>query len=168
MKEAGLTAGGFYAHFDSKDALFALALDDAFETSMAGYFRGLEKLDDAQAIDLLTRRYLSRAHRDNIEEGCPLPQLAADVVRAGAAAQDVFESRLRELLLRLAAALAPHPGMTANERALALAALYVGGLTLARATAGRPLSDQILLACRKQARSTEEQPRPRRKRSRAA
>ena len=63
MKEAGLTAGGFYSHFESKDELFALALDAAFESSMAFFLHDLENLDGPELIETLTRRYLSRHHR---------------------------------------------------------------------------------------------------------
>lgn len=152
MKRAGLTAGGFYSHFESKDALFALALDDAFESSMKIFFRDLETLDGIDAINTLTRRYLSRDHRDDVAEGCPLPQLAADVARAGEPAQSIFETRLKELIGRIAPSLSPHGDQDSKEQALALLALYVGGMTIARALKGRPLSDQLLLACRKQAR----------------
>jgi TetR/AcrR family transcriptional regulator, transcriptional repressor for nem operon len=152
MMEAGLTAGGFYSHFESKDALFALALENAFESSMAIFFRDLEKLDGPDSINELTRRYLSRDHRDDVAEGCPLPQLATDVARSGGKSQTIFESRLKELVARMAPSLAPREDLDSKERALALLALYVGGLTLARAMKGRALSDQVLLACRKQAR----------------
>jgi TetR/AcrR family transcriptional repressor of nem operon len=153
MKAAGLTAGGFYSHFDSKDELFALAVDAAFESSMAFLLHDLDGLEGAELLDTLTRRYLSRHHRDHPADGCPMPPLAADAARAGDAAQDVFRKRIRELLATMTPALDPAEGFSSREQALALLALYVGGLALSRATAGTPLSDETLLASRKLARA---------------
>lgn len=163
MKSAGLTAGGFYSHFESKDALFEHALEHAFERSIAIFFRDLDKLDGRNEINVLTRRYLSRDHRDNVREGCPLPALAADVARAGGKSRAIFESNLNELVKRMAPAFARNGELDAREQALALLALYVGGTVLARATRGSPLSDRLLVACRKQARTGS---RIRRKRTR--
>jgi len=152
MREAGLTAGGFYAHFASKDALFALALDAAFASSMRFFLHDLDGLDGRKLIDTLTRRYLSRHHRDHAADGCPMSPLAADAARLSDGARDVFVERIRELLATMTPALEGDGEFSATEEALALLALYVGGLALARATNGSPLSNQILLVCRKEAR----------------
>ena len=152
MRDAGMTAGGFYAHFASKNDLFALALDAAFESSMNRFLGGLDRLDGSEVIDTLTRRYLSRSHRDRIAESCPLTSLAVDAERAGQEARDIFETRIRERLATMAPALEARDDVPASEQALALLALYAGGIALSRVTAGSPLSNQILQACRKQAR----------------
>jgi TetR/AcrR family transcriptional repressor of nem operon len=158
MERAGLTAGGFYSHFESKDALFALAIDAGFESSMEFFLHGLEGLAGPELIDTLSRRYLSRHHRDHIEEGCPMPPLAADAARLGDGAQAVFLERIRQLLATMTPALESSDDFSAHERALALLALYVGGLALSRVTSGSPLSNQLLLACRKQAREASGNP----------
>lgn len=151
MNDAGLTAGGFYSHFESKDELFALAIDAAFASSMAVFLRGLDQLPESERIGELTRRYLSRAHRDNVDEGCPMPPLAADAARLGKNAQHVFETRLDELVAIVAPSLEARDEFSPDDQALALLALYAGGIALARATTGTALSNRILLACRKQA-----------------
>jgi len=160
MKKAGLTAGGFYSHLSSKDELFALAIDAAFESSMAFFLHDLEGLDGPELIDTLTRRYLSRHHRDHVDDGCPMSPLAADAARLGPEPQAVFQERIRQLLATMTPALEPADDFSAHERALALLALYVGGLALSRVTNGTPLSNQMLLACRKQARESSTAPAP--------
>lgn len=152
MKEAGLTPGGFYSHFASKDELFALALDAAFESSMEFFLHDLDGLDGPTLIDTLSRRYLSRHHRDHPGEGCPMAPLADDAARVPVA-QDVFVDRIRQLLATMTPALPPADDRSSHEQALALIALFAGGLALARATSGTSLSNQILLACRKHARN---------------
>ena len=80
-----------------------------------------------------------------------MPPLAADAARLGDKAQDVFKARLDELVATMAPSLEARDGFSPNDQALALLALYVGGIALARVTRGSALSNQILLACRKQA-----------------
>ncbi len=152
MRNAGLTAGGFYSHFDSKDALFTLALERAFEHSMVIFFRDFEAAGSDEAIATLTRRYLSRDHRDQVEEGCPMTALAADIARSGRRTRSKFESGLDAVAQTMAAAFATGGDLDPKEQALALIALYVGGTILARSTKGGPLSDKMLVACRKQAK----------------
>ena len=152
MKSAGMTAGGFYAHFESKQHLFTLALDEAFESSMRFYLHGLDKLAGSDVVGELTRRYLSRAHRDHVDDGCPMSPLGADVARLGAEAQQLFEARIGQLLAVMMPALPARPNFSPTEQALSLLALYAGGLMLSRAVSTPALSDKMLLACRKAAR----------------
>lgn len=150
MKEVGLTAGGFYAHFPSKRALFdeafatALSAGQSTQAAMAAKVVGA---DEGEALSLMIKNYLSRQHRDQIAEGCPLPTLTPDVARGGDAARESYERQLQQYLKRLEALL---PAKTANRRdaAIALMAQCVGGLMLARAVKDQTLSDRILKACR--------------------
>ena len=85
MEEAGLTAGGFYAHFASKDALLAEALEH-YATKNTGKFEGGQKdASDREQVKAIVDRYLTASHRRHPERGCPLPSLAAEVARAGKA-----------------------------------------------------------------------------------
>lgn len=153
MKGAGLTVGGFYAHFASKDALMAEVLRGASAAMRARLFAGLDGRGADERFELLVKRYLSRAHRDAAESGCVLPAAAGEVA-AGADAQravlaEVLEALGGGIAAQLDEATAPVP---ARAFALGLASLLYGGLTLSRAVRGTALSDEILRASREFAR----------------
>lgn len=149
MKGAGLTVGGFYAHFASKEDLVETSLRQAMRERWSELFAALGEVRGAEAVAFLVRRYLSRAHRDHPAEGCPLPAVVGEVAQAGPAVRDA----LADELARNAEAFGERiGGLHRRQRALALVALMYGGLGLARALAGTPLSDEILKACRDFAR----------------
>lgn len=144
-REAGLTHGGFYGHFASKDALAAEALTAAFAESRA--------LVEAATLEGWVRSYLSRAHRDHPESGCPIPALAADVAQGAEPIRRAFAEGLSTLTAAVAARL-DHLGEAERAaRAAALVALMVGGLGLARTLVAidREGSDRLLLTLRVQA-----------------
>jgi len=148
MGGAGMTVGGFYAHFPSKDALMA-------ETVSSSLCQSLEELKEvggdkrgADWLEAASRSYLSRAHRDNPSSGCPLPATAGEIANAG---EDVRKALADEIdaITREIASHEQEAGL-AEPRGEALAALAMmfGGLTLARALKGTPQSDEVLKACR--------------------
>jgi TetR/AcrR family transcriptional repressor of nem operon len=154
MRAAGLTVGGFYAHFDSKERLFTEALSEAFANTRNVLLLGLDEVDGASFVREVTRRYLSRMHRDHPEHGCVLPALAAEAGRQGAAPREAIEAYLREMLDLLEtkdarSAHAKEAGLSVKEHALALTALCVGGILLSRAVEDEALSNAILKACRR-------------------
>lgn len=153
MAEVGLTAGGFYAHFPSKRALFDEALATALAASKAVPTARAKKRAVAVTDDSLRLRinsYLSRQHRDRLADGCPLPVLTPDAARGGDASRENYERQLLEYVSRLEALL-PTTAMAKRDTALALMAQCVGGLMLARAVKDEQLSDRILKACRRAA-----------------
>jgi TetR/AcrR family transcriptional repressor of nem operon len=146
MEEAGLTAGGFYAHFASKDALLAEALE-YYSTKASGKLTaGLEDRSGAEWVELMVDRYLATGHRARPETGCPLPSLAAEVSRAGEAPRRAFERLVSDLIAKIATHLPQ--GEDGDDRAIVMAALCVGGMTLARGVHDPGFSDHILAACR--------------------
>jgi TetR/AcrR family transcriptional repressor of nem operon len=151
MQEAGLTAGGFYAHFPSKEALLAEALVHAARA--AGEMRegGLENSCGAEWLEGVIGRYLSPEHRAHPEAGCPLASLAPEIGRAGAAPRQAFEAVLRQQIKRVQSQLAASGGQVDDRHALAVLALCVGGLVLARGVLDESFADQILTACREMA-----------------
>jgi TetR/AcrR family transcriptional repressor of nem operon len=151
MGASELTVGAFYGHFGSKEALFAevvaRSLDGIGDTLLAG-------LDDARGYPFvreIARRYLSRAHRDAPGDGCALPALAPEVARSSDATRVMFERHVESLLALFEPHLPErsHGGLSRKDRAIALAALCIGGMTLARAVKSKELSDRILLACKR-------------------
>jgi TetR/AcrR family transcriptional repressor of nem operon len=148
MREAGLTIGGFYGHFESKLAMDAEVIRTIFEPISSG---ALVRLRDQEGLEWLAnavRNYLSPMNRDH-PLGCPYPSILSAVAIAPAPLKAAFTDAMK---LRIGAYERQAPtlrSVTARERAVAATALTIGGLILARATAGDPLSDEILEACAK-------------------
>ncbi len=147
MREEGLTAGGFYAHFASKEALLEETLRHAMLETRRRFFAGLAEKRGWEWFREAVRRYLSRSHRDGAAEGCPLPSLSPEVARASKPTREAFDGYLTEFMLEFERAL-PAELELRRERALAVVSLCVGGIMLARAVHDRNLSDLILRACR--------------------
>lgn len=156
MGEIGLTRGGFYKHFGSKDELVAAAVDIAF----GEHLQRLATMSEQSAKDrALTRAAfvdfcLSTAHRDDPAHGCP-SALADAMAHAtpGGAPRAAFAEGTRTLLRELAEQAdgdnADADADDQQDRILADLSTIVGALLLARATAGDPLSDAILAAARR-------------------
>jgi TetR/AcrR family transcriptional repressor of nem operon len=144
MAEAGLTHGGFYAHFASKDDLVAAAIGRMFEESGRRLARETEGRGPREALARYVDFYLSAEHRDARGAGCPLPYLNADAPRLDAASRARFAQGVADLTDRLSGLLeetgAPDPKTTAGS----LLAELVGALALARADPTPPRSDAIL------------------------
>jgi len=148
MAAAGLTAGGFYAHFASKEALIVETIGLALRESGERFLPGIDGLEGLSWLREFVRRYLSRAHRDAVAEGCALPTLTTGVARQGPAARKAFEEHLLQLVESCAPKWPPSAGLATQDRVLAVFALCAGGLMLARAVDDPALSDRILRACR--------------------
>ncbi len=152
---AGLTHGGLYRHFGSKDALVREACARAFELPKAALQGTPPDAAPPEARQAFVQSYLSPAHRDQPGEGCPVAALAADVARAGGEVAAAFAQGVQNNIARFAAlayGLAPGQAPSAAQRADAIATLstLVGALVVARATApaDAALSDEILQTVR--------------------
>jgi TetR/AcrR family transcriptional repressor of nem operon len=149
MRGAGLTVGGFYAHFRSKRAMDVEVLSQALGNTRRTWLGGLEASDGLAWLSRAVKRYLSVEHRDQPDDGCPMPAVLSELARADKATRqplvDAFEIAAREFQARAPA----RAGLSARERALATLALCIGGLALARALKGHPVSDELIRACRK-------------------
>ena len=145
MKEAGFTQGGFYNHFKSKDALVAEVMEKAMQ----------DRADspNAGSLDAQVALYLSAAHRDNVEAGCPLSGFAGDAPRLTDAARACYARGLATYLDRLERMVAKEGATPAQTRrdAVAVFSQMVGALVLSRAIAGTDpaLADEILAAGRR-------------------
>jgi TetR/AcrR family transcriptional regulator, transcriptional repressor for nem operon len=150
MEEAGLTAGGFYAHFESKEALLAEALAPAAAEAGVPLDEDIDGSAGDARLEAFVDSYLSRAHLHRNETGCPLPALVSEVARTGGSAKASFEAIVRDLSARLQGHAGP--GLS-EDRALAVVALCVGALGVARAVQDEALGDRILAASRDLAKS---------------
>jgi TetR/AcrR family transcriptional repressor of nem operon len=144
MKGAGLTVGGFYAHFTSKEHLVDEALRRTAATLRERLFSKLDEKPAADRAEVVLKRYLSAAHRDEQTLGCPFPAVVGEI---GTTAPE-HTPVLAEQVTAFRDDLAEH--LPKNRRALALGliALMLGGLSLARALKGTDLSDEVIRSCR--------------------
>ena len=151
MADAGLTHGGFYGHFASRDDLVARACSLAFEESAR---RWRHRIDQAQGDRQAARRnlveqYLSTTHRDTAGRGCAASALAGDVAREAAdkPVHDAYQQGIKTLLDIWKSTAPDADGTdTSHSKALVEIATLVGAITIARATRGDALSDDILAA----------------------
>ncbi len=143
MKEAGLTHGGFYRHFDSREHLVAEAAQRAL-TQGSAWTIAAAKLGGQRGYAALVDGYLSTWHRDHPESGCGLAGVAADVARADGPARGSYTRQVQECLAVLAD-LIGNPDREAGEREAVLTlSVLVGAISMARAVDDPDLSQQIL------------------------
>lgn len=142
MKTVGLTHGGFYRHFESREALLVAALERALVEGEAKLDVG-DRAANAPSFSGIVRGYLSPRHRDARESGCAVAALACDAARADPAAREVMSGHVETLIAALARTL---DGDEARAT-LALSAM-VGALTLSRVVTDPERSDAILKAAR--------------------
>jgi TetR/AcrR family transcriptional regulator, transcriptional repressor for nem operon len=136
MREAGLTHGGFYGHFRSKDDLIAAALAELVVASEPGPL----------ALPAFAARYLSPAHRDDPASGCPVAALASDTIRQAPEARAAMTEGLRRQIARLTDGAAEPE--SARQAAIGSWAAMVGAMILARMSDDPALSDEVLAQTR--------------------
>lgn len=147
MKAAGLTHGGFYRHFTSKEDLMAQATAHALDRAGDALRRWADG-DDGKGLSAIAAAYLSAAHRDRPGEGCALAALGAEAARHGSPVRQTFTEAVRSGL-NILTSLAPGKTERAKrERALVAYASMVGALVLARAVDDPELSGEVLNAVR--------------------
>lgn len=143
MKDAGLTHGGFYAHFASREAMLAEAADRAGAESVATLERVAAAAPPKQALRALLRAYLSKAHVEGAETGCAVAALGSEMSRQAPEVRRAATRRIKEMI-DLVARQSPDWGQPgAHEHALVTVATMVGALLLARAVDDPRLSDAL-------------------------
>lgn len=157
MGAAGLTHGGFYGHFESKDALVGIAVARAFEQSAETWNKRVaSKPDPVARRAVLVEKFLTAQSLKDVGMGCPSVALATDVAREPAAApiRTAYLDGLEGLVQILADVEDGRDAASRRSAALADYATMAGALLLARATAGAPLSAELLAAARERLLST--------------
>ena len=150
MKDAGLTHGGFYAHFASREAMLAEAADRAAGESVAMMERIAASLPPQQALPAMMDAYLSKQHLDEIETGCATAALASEMPRQTAEVRRAHTRRIKEMIDLVSRQLPNWGQPGAHEQAMVTIATMVGTLVLARAVDDEKLSDALRHAALKQ------------------
>ena len=143
MSGAGLTHGGFYGHFESKNDLAMEACTRALDASVQKWDTLIET--GADPLKTITESYLSVRHRDRPGDGCVISALGTDVARQDKSVRRVVTKGLEDLVNRLAG-LMPGSKATKRRKALASFAAMVGAVSMARAVDDPELSEEILQA----------------------
>src|SRR5207244_705444 len=143
MKDAGLTHGGFYAHFPSREAMLADAADRAGSESVGMMERIAATSPPQRALQAMMQAYLSKAHVEGVETGCAAAALGSEMPRQAPEVRQAATRRIKEMI-DLVARQSPDWGRPgAHERALFTVATMVGTLVLARAVDDPKLSDAL-------------------------
>ena len=143
MKDAGLTHGGFYAHFASREAMLAEAADRAGAEGVATLARVTEAAPPGKALRALLEAYLSKAHAECAETMCPLAAVGSEMPRQPPAVRRAATRRIKELIDLIARQASDWGQPGAHERALVTVATMVGALLLARAVDDARLSEAL-------------------------
>ena len=158
MAAAGLTRGGFYSYFGSKEELYAEAITHFINAGPNAAWQRMAFADQPEGQELaraILGAYLSRTHLDDVEGSCPVIGLATDVARSGGPAKRAY----RQVMEMMASIFAANVGVSpviagegsavpddARQRGLAIVALCVGGMVLARAVDDEPAADELRAA----------------------
>jgi TetR/AcrR family transcriptional repressor of nem operon len=144
MHGAGMTNGGFYRHFQSKDEMVAMAIRAAFDEIADRFDRRLEQSGAEAAVKAYVEEYLSERHLEHPGQGCPVAGAGTDAGRRGDVFAEEFAAGAEKLIERLSAAAGTGP-----ERAAAIrrVAMLVGAIVTARAVGPGDLRQEILAAC---------------------
>jgi TetR/AcrR family transcriptional regulator, transcriptional repressor for nem operon len=149
MKLAGLTHGGFYSHFASRDALVEEAFATAMDKTASRWNKLAREIPIETRFDAIVAGYLSSRHRDDQAHGCALPALAADIGRSTKKARCTFANKLEAMIEVVVRQLPNKPPDAARQIATSAIATMMGSIVLARAVGRDRLSDEILQAGRK-------------------
>jgi TetR/AcrR family transcriptional repressor of nem operon len=149
MKKAGLTHGAFYAHFESREAMLAEAAGRACAESAAAAADAIAKVPPGKALETMLSAYLSQAHLENAEIGCPLAALGSETSRQAPEVRRVATRHIKEMVDLIARQSTDWGQPGAHERALVTISTMVGALLLARAVDEPELSGSLLDASRK-------------------
>ncbi|MGH6641125.1 MAG: TetR/AcrR family transcriptional regulator [Bradyrhizobium sp.] len=148
MKEAGLTHGGFYAHFDSREALVIEAFAYAMDRSTDRWRKVAEETAPEKRLATIVETYLTPVHRDDPGHGCAVPTLGAEIARESPKTRRAFAAKLEQMIDMMADQILDVPRKSARKQAVAALATMMGTLVLSRIAGNGEFSDEILAAGR--------------------
>jgi TetR/AcrR family transcriptional repressor of nem operon len=148
MKEAGLTHGGFYAHFDSREALVIEAFGYAMDRGNERWRKLAEQTPPDKRLATLVENYLTPLHRDDPGNGCAVPTLGAEIARESPKTRRAFSAKLDRMVEMIADLIPDVPRKAARKQATGTLATMIGTLVLSRIAGSGEFSDEILGAGR--------------------
>ena len=148
MKEAGLTHGGFYAHFDSREALVIEAFAYAMDRSNERWRKVAEQTPPEKRLATIVETYLTPVHRDDPGHGCAVPTLGAEIARESPKTRKAFAAKLEQMIEMMADQILDVPRKSARKQAMAALATMMGTLVLSRIAGTGEFSDEILASGR--------------------
>jgi TetR/AcrR family transcriptional repressor of nem operon len=160
MKEAGLTHGGFYAHFDSRDALVIEAFAYAMDRSMEHWRKTAAEMPAEKRLSTIVDSYLTTTHRDDPGRGCAVPTLGAEIARENPKTRKAFAAKLEQMIDMIADQIPDLPPKAARKQASATLATMMGTLVLSRIAGTGEFSEDILAAGREAALGRQASAKP--------
>jgi TetR/AcrR family transcriptional repressor of nem operon len=148
MKEAGLTHGGFYAHFASREALVIEAFAYAMERSTQRWHKLAEQTAPEKRLATIVDSYLTRVHRDDPGHGCAVPALGAEIARESPKTRRAFAAKLEQMIDMMAEQIPHVPRKAARKQAMATLATMMGTVVMSRIAGNGEFSDEVLGAGR--------------------
>ena len=166
MKEAGLTHGGFYAHFDSREALVIEAFAYAMDRGTERWRKIAEQTPPDKRLAAIVESYLTPVHRDDPGHGCAVPTLGAEIARESPKTRRAFAAKLDQMIDMLADQIPDVPRKAARKQAMATLATMMGTLVLSRIAGTGEFSGEMLGAGREAVLSGAVAAKPAAKKSR--
>jgi TetR/AcrR family transcriptional regulator, transcriptional repressor for nem operon len=148
MKDAGLTHGGFYAHFDSREALVIEAFNYAMDRGTANWRKVVADMPPEKRLAAIIDGYLTSMHRDDPGHGCAIPTLGAEIARESPKTRKAFALKLEQMLDMIADQIPDVPRKAARKQAMAALATMMGTIVMSRIAGNGELSDEVLAAGR--------------------
>src|SRR5246500_339513 len=148
MKDAGLTHGGFYAHFDSREALVIEAFNYAMDRANERWRKVTAEVPPEKRLATIVDGYLSAVHRDDPGQGCAVPALGAEIARESPKTRKAFAAKLEQMIDMMADQILDVPRKTARKQAMATLATMMGTIVMSRIAGNSELSEEILSAGR--------------------
>jgi TetR/AcrR family transcriptional regulator, transcriptional repressor for nem operon len=145
MADVGLTHGGFYAHFSSKETLVKEAIGAASQTSRDRLVREIDKAraEGRDPLESIVRQYLNALHRDRPDRGCCVAALGSEIARHPRKTREAFTEGLDKTLAIIASAL-PESATQRKEKASAIFSTMIGALQLSRAVSDSAMSQSVI------------------------
>jgi TetR/AcrR family transcriptional repressor of nem operon len=148
MKDAGLTHGGFYAHFDSREALVIEAFNYAMDRANERWRKVTAEMPPEKRLATIVDGYLSAVHRDDPGQGCAVPALGAEIARESPKTRKAFALKLDQMIDMITDQIQDVPRKTARRQAMATLATMLGTIVMSRIAGNGEMSDEILSAGR--------------------
>ena len=148
MKDAGLTHGGFYAHFDSREALVIEAFNYAMDRANERWRKVTAEVPPEKRLALIVDGYLTTLHRDEPGQGCAVPALGAEIARESPKTRKPFALKLDQMIEMIADQIQDMPRKAARKQAMATLATMMGTIVMSRIAGNGEMSDEILSAGR--------------------